>query len=179
MNEIYEKNLHVIMGGTPQKHQQIQLTPDAKKKIQDAYFKMYYGLAFANWMRGMTLGAAWHQALGQVKTFVGTKNANNPAAMYLKQINAAHSVQAAKQIMTHPYKDAHVQCPPEHAAAVNKKIGEITNAGLGAINGCVAQYDAMQKQSKQANYADAQKKMQQMLQLQMQKIMMQQNQNVA
>lgn len=84
----------------------MKLDAATKKKLSGAYFKLYFGLSCVNWANKKSLGAAWQTALSQIDAFVTAKNPNNPAAMYLRQINAAHKTAWPKNIMTHPRRDA-------------------------------------------------------------------------
>lgn len=84
----------------------MKLDTATKKKLSSAYFKLYFGLSCVNWANKKSLGAAWQTALSQIDAFVTAKNPNNPAAMYLRQINAAHKTAWPKNIMTHPRRDA-------------------------------------------------------------------------
>lgn len=87
-------------------NEKMKLDAATKKKLSGAYFKLYFGLSCVNWANKKSLGAAWQTALSQIDAFVTAKNPNNPAAMYLRQINAAHKTAWPKNIMTHPRRDA-------------------------------------------------------------------------
>ena len=43
MNNIFQQNMTIIAGGNAQNPNEKQLSADDKKKISDAYFKLYYG----------------------------------------------------------------------------------------------------------------------------------------
>lgn len=177
MIDDFQKNMTLIAGGNDPQAQEKQLSAEDKKKISDAYFKLYYSLTFAGCMRGMTLGQAWFKALEQVKSYISAKNANNPAALYMKQIYAAHNARWSKLIMTSPNKDVKITCPPEKQAAWNSRIAQDTNSALGVLNTTLAAHQAKiqpQVQNNQAAFMSAHQKMQMMLQLQIQQ--MQQNQ---
>lgn len=87
-------------------NEKMKLDAATKKKLSGAYFKLYFGLSCVNWANKKSLGAAWQTALSQIDAFVTAKNPNNPAAMYLRQINAAHKTAWPKNIMTHQRRDA-------------------------------------------------------------------------
>lgn len=172
MNDIFQQNMTIIAGDKAQNPNEKQLSADDKKKISDAYFKLYYGLTFANWMRGGTLANAWFQALEQVKSFISSKNAQNSAAMYMRQVNAAHNARWSKIIMTNPNKDKTVQCPPDKKQELNALINRDINQGLASLNEVLGKYavkqNPSQMQNPQAAFISAQKKMQMMVQWQMQ-----------
>lgn len=171
MNNTFEQYMAVIAGGNIAKNQEKQLSAAEKKQISESYFKMFCGLAFVNWIQGGTLGQAWFKALEQVKSFISAKNANNPAAMYMKQIFAAHNTRWSKLIMTSPNKDSQASVSPEQRAEWIARATRDTNAGLNSLNQILAQYRVAEPNMAQKPQPDqfltAQQKMQMILQWQM------------
>ena len=45
-----------------------------RKKLVDAYMKLFSGFAWVNWTKKQSLGRAWQGALGQCESFLKTKN---------------------------------------------------------------------------------------------------------
>lgn len=140
MNAEFQKNMAILMGAVGPK-QAPQLSAEAKQKLSKAYFDLYFGLAGANWGRGdKTLGAAWYEALGQIKSMIAAKDKSNPAAMYLNQIHAAHNAKQAQIMMTNPNKDMHLEIKPEERTAWSRECAKKIGAAMGVINETLAQY---------------------------------------
>jgi len=159
MEQTLEQNMAIVMGQKVPK--ELELSRDDKEKLSAAYFKLYFGLTFANWLRGGTLGAAWHRAMQQVAAMINSKNAANPAAMYLRQVHAAHKARWAKVIMTNPNRDKEIECSDKNRAkwtgAANKNVGD----AMATVNGVLAAYKSAEKpDAKPAQYATAAQKLQ-------------------
>lgn len=106
-----------------------RLTQAQREKLAAAYIELFIGLAGANWTRGnKTLGAAWYEALGQIKAMLGARDRNNPATEYLLQTFATHNVQMSRETMTNPNKDVPLELPENKRAEwiqnTNKRIGD-------------------------------------------------------
>jgi len=140
MNAEIQKNMAILMGEAgPQ--QAPQLSAEAKKKLSQAYFDLYFGLAGANWGRGdKTLGAAWYEALGQIKSMIAAKDKSNPAAMYLNQIHAAHNAKQAQIMMTNPNKDARLEITPDARAGWSRECAKKVGDAMSVINAAISKY---------------------------------------
>lgn len=171
MDALLQQKMMIIAGENVQKSQEKQLAVADKKKLSDAYIKLFIGLSFSNWLRGQTLGQAWYNALEQLKSYIATKDKNNPAAMYLNQVYAAHSTKWKQVVMTNPNKDAKIECPPELKQKWTEFAAKDTSGALSVLNGTLAQFaikeSAKTKSGLQTDYMAAQQKLQQMLMLQM------------
>ena len=140
MNAQMKNNLGILMGrqSAPNK---IQLSENDKKQLSDAYFALFFALAGANWGRGsQTLGAAWYQALKQIKSMIGAKDKANPVTMYLKQIFAAHSTKWAEVMMTSPKKDSPLECTPEQRSQWNSEQAKNIATAMATINKTLSLY---------------------------------------
>ncbi|MDE5615802.1 MAG: hypothetical protein K2I81_03150 [Alphaproteobacteria bacterium] len=140
MNADLQNNMAILMGETGRQNSP-QLSAETKQKLSNAYFDLFFGLAGANWGRAdKTLGAAWYEALSQIKAMIAAKDKSNPAAMYLNQIFAAHNAKWSQIIMTNPNSDKKLEIDSQDrkkwSADCAKKIGD----AMGAINSTVAQY---------------------------------------
>lgn len=178
MNDDFDKNMQIISGADVQKRNAVQLSAADKKKISDAYFKMFFNLTFTNWLRGGNLGTAWYKALSQIKQFVGTKNPSNPAAMYLRQIYAAHNARWAQVMMTNPHRDDVITATADIKQKWNTRATQNTAAALQVLNSTITAYALQQQNNKSTTVPQsdaikiAAQKMQMMILMQMR-----QNQN--
>ncbi len=156
MNPEIQKNMAILMGEAGPK-QAPQLHAEAKQKLSKAYFDLYFGLAGANWGReDKTLGAAWYEALGQIKAMIAAKDKSNPAAMYLNQIHAAHNAKQAQIMMTNPNKDMHLEIKPEERTAWSRECAKKIGAAMGVINATITQYQQKAPAQKPASQQAAQ-----------------------
>jgi len=140
MNVEIQKNMAILMGEAGPQQAPV-LSAEAKKKLSQAYFDLYFGLAGANWGRGeKTLGAAWYEALGQIKSMIAAKDKSNPAAMYLNQIHAAHNAKQAQIMMTNSNKDARLEIQPAAREEWSRECAKKVGAAMGVINAAIARH---------------------------------------
>ncbi len=171
MDAEFQQKMAILSGQVVQKQKPIELSNDEKQKLSANYFKLFFGLTLSNWLAGNTLGASWHKALSQVESYVNSKNANSPAAMYIRQIHAAHRAKWSKTVMTNPHREDKINCTPEKEAKWKEFAAKDIKSGLDAMNEILAKYQAKEanKDMPKVSYVDAQK--------QLQLIMMRQVQN--
>ncbi len=142
MNTEFQQKMAIAAG-----QQQATLSQQDKQKISSAYFKMFVGLTMTMWVQGKTLGAAWYAALQQMKSYVGTKDKNNPAAMYLNQVFSAHNTKWQQMMMTSKSKDLKLKLTPEKQAAWLQMAAKRTNDGMKSMTDLIKAH--MPKQQKQ------------------------------
>lgn len=163
MNAKLQENMSILMGATTAKQTQ-DLNEKSKQMLSKAYFDLFFGLAGANWARGnKTLGAAWYDALSQVKAMIAAKDKNNPAAMYMNQIFAAHNVKWSQIIMTNPNREKKLELPQEDHAKWSQECAKQIGGAMGVINTELArntQKSAPAKSVVAQTTADMQKKIQ-------------------
>ncbi len=172
-NVISANNTDVQMAMISGQTQQKQLNEVDKKKLRESFAKLFYGLTLSNWAAGKTLGQAWYVALQQMDAFIKTKPANDPAKMYLHQLAAANKVRAQKDAMTNPNKDKKLNLENDNKLKYTKQAAELTNTGLKGINTTLDKYktnvqETKKDLAKQNTFNNAQKKMQLLMQQQMQ-----------
>ena len=117
-----------------------QMTQTDKQAAAENLKKLFHGLSWANWMQGMTLGAAWYAAGRQLESFVMAKANNNPAADYMRQIVASARVQIARDAMTHPYRDDYIACPDDKRDKWGAWGGQMTRDARAVLNTLLTQY---------------------------------------
>ncbi len=166
MNDAFQKNMAIVMGECPKK--EVELTKAEKENLAAAYFKLYFGLALANWLRGGTVGAAWHRAMAQVDAMLGAKNANNPAVMYLRQVHAAHKTRWSKVMMTNQNRDKEIECGAKMLVKMTQLANREVGSAMAVLNNVIGKYRATEMPAdKNVNYAMAQQKMRQMMIMQL------------
>jgi len=156
MNPEIQKNMAILMGmDGPQRARELNATE--KQKLSTAYFDLYFGLSGANWSRGeKTLGAAWYEALGQIKSMIAAKDKSNPAAMYLNQIHAAHNAKQAQIMMTNPNKDSRLEINPDAREQWSRECAKKIGAAMGVINATIARHAQQAPAQKPATQQAAQ-----------------------
>lgn len=117
-----------------------QMSPTDKQTAAKNLKKLFCGLSWANWMQGMTLGAAWYTAGRQLESCVMAKANNNPAADYMRQIVASARVQIARDAMTHPHRDDLIACPDDKRDKWGAWGGQMTRDALASLNNLLMQY---------------------------------------
>lgn len=174
MNDAFNKNMQIITGKEPQSDKAKQLSESDKKKISKFYFRLFFNLAFTNWLRGKTLGQSWYMALSQLEQFVKSKNANNPAALYLRQVFAAHKARWSQVIMTNKHRDDMLQGSPEEKKQWNQRVAKSVSEAMNTLNDTLKAYDLPEQQksenkqsAQQDVFKNAAQKMQMLIMLQL------------
>lgn len=173
MTDAFNKNMQIISGVENSKTQDKQLSDADKKVISESYFKLFFNLTYANWLRGKTLGESWFTALSQLEQFVKSKNANNQAALYLRQIFAAHKTKWAHVMMTNKHRDDVLQPTPEQKQKWNQQTAQNVTAAMNSLNTTLKIYDLSEQKNNKSQTAQqdafkiAAQKMQMLIMLQM------------
>lgn len=175
MNNDFNQYMQIIAGASVQKSPEKKLTDADKKKISDAYFELFYNLTAVNWFRGGNLGRAWYNSMAQMKQFVESKDAKNPAAMYMRQIFAAHNTRWSQIMMTSPHRDDTIDAPTEKRQEWLKRVSPKVSDMLKTLNETIAVYNVNDDKNKnqsgqnitQNAYTDAAKRMQMMILMRM------------
>jgi hypothetical protein len=114
---------------------------DTRKKLVNAYLKLFSGFAWVNWTEKQSLGCAWQNALGQCESFLKTKNKANPATKYLHNVAAAHKTYQSRIIMTNENSPNTINKTPEEIKRLKKYgIAQIREA-MDRINLILARYN--------------------------------------
>ena len=112
-----------------------------RKKLVDAYMKLFSGFAWVNWTKKQSLGRAWQGALGQCESFLKTKNKSNVAAKYLDKVSKAHKTYWSRVIMTNENSTNTINKTPDEIKQLQqygyKQIREATDT----INLILARYN--------------------------------------
>lgn len=117
------------------------LSAATKEKLSRAYFKLYFGLSCVNWSYKKSLGAAWQSALGQIDAYISAKKQDNPAVIYLRQVNAAHKSAWPKNIMTHPQRDTKLNSPDPELQQWRRYGSQNIQSAMGEIAILLAQHE--------------------------------------
>lgn len=160
MNANLQQNMSILMGRTTAQKPQ-ELNAEAKQKLSKAYFDLFFGLAGANWGRGdKSLGAAWYEALNQIKSMIAAKDKSNPAAMYMNQIFAAHNAKWSQIVMTNPNREKKLELSQDDRAKWSQECAKQIGGAMGVINAELARniQKAAPAKSAARNPADIQKK---------------------
>lgn len=115
--------------------------PIDRQELASAYLQMFSGFAWRNWTNKYSLGRAWQTALEQCGAFCDTKNKNNPAAKYLKNVYDAHKKYWSRVIMTHGERDNTIN-PEEPKIKQLRAHGEkMIREAMDKINLILARYN--------------------------------------
>lgn len=173
MTDAFDKNMQIISGAENLKTQDKQLSDTDKQKISEAYFKLFFNLTYTNWLRGKTLGNSWFTALSQLEQFVKSKNGNNQAALYLRQIFAAHKTKWDQVMMTNKHRDDVLQPTPEQKQKWNQRTAKAVTDSMNSLNGILKTYEVPEQKNNKPQTAQqdafkiAAQKMQMLIMLQM------------
>lgn len=146
----FEKHMQIIAGMDVSNDNKMQLSDTDKKRIGDAYFKLFYNLTYANWLRGGNLGTAWFRALKQLNEFIMKKNANNPAIMYLQQLFSSHNTRWSKEMMTNKNRDMELDLSFAEKQDFTQKSARGVNQALSALREIISVYEMSDVDKKHA-----------------------------
>ena len=134
------EKLQKMVRGENVAHQEKTLSNADKKALSRAYFDLFFGLSGLNWANGDTLGAAWNKARGQIKAMLALKNKNNPAAMYLSQVCAAHAKRWAKEEMVNPYARLSLHLTGQALAKWKQSYQKMVGTAMAGINSGIGKW---------------------------------------
>ena len=107
---------------------------DTRKKLTDAYLKLFSGFSWINWTNKKSLGQSWHNALGQCDGFIKSKNPENPVTKYLKRTYDAHKKYWSKVIMTNQNSQNTLNKPEIEAKQMRAYGIKLIREAMGIIN---------------------------------------------
>ena len=107
---------------------------DTRKKLTDAYLKLFSGFSWINWTNKKSLGQSWHNALGQCDGFIKSKNPENPVTKYLKRTYDAHKKYWSKVIMTNQNSQNTLKKPEIEAKQMRAYGIKLIREAMGIIN---------------------------------------------
>lgn len=140
MNDDFNKYMQMIAGANLQKSTEKQLAESDRQRISQAYFDLFYNLTATTWLRGGSLGHAWYTAMAQMKSFVSARDAQNPAAMYMRQLVAAHNARWGQLMMTSPHRDDVIDVSPQLRQEWSQRVAKKSTAALAILNQILAAY---------------------------------------
>ena len=112
-----------------------------RKKLVDAYMKLFTGFAWVNWTKKQSLGRAWQNALGQCEGFLKTKNKSNPAAKYLDKVSKAHKTYWSRVIMTNKNSPNTINKTPDEIKRLQQYGQKQIREAMDTINLILARYN--------------------------------------
>lgn len=107
---------------------------DTRKKLTDAYLKLFSGFAWVNWTNKQSLGRAWHNALGQCEGFIKTKKTSTPVTKYMKRTYDAHKKYWSRIIMTNQNSQNTLNKPENEAKQIRAYGIKQIREAMGIIN---------------------------------------------
>ena len=144
MTDEFDKNIAIISGAGVAQDSHKSISNIDKKKLADAYFKLFYNLTYTNWLRGGNLGRAWYTALAQTKQFIMARDERNSASLYLKQIFSAHSVRWGRVMMTNQHREDVINADDTKKQQWRERAAKNTTFALDTLKNIVAQYNTHQ-----------------------------------
>ena len=150
-----DKNMKILMGRGDEKSAAAEITTADKKTISDAYMQLFLGLSGINWSRGKTLGAAWYTAVNQISAMIGTRDKNNPAALYLGRVHASAKIKWAQMAMTHAARNDNISISRDAKSEWDRECAGKIHAAMDTINQMVAKMAAPRDATAQKPVATA------------------------
>ena len=112
-----------------------------RKKLVDAYLKLFSGFAWVNWTKKQSLGRAWQSALGQCAGFLKTKDKNNPVTKYLNNVADAHKKCWSRVIMTHKDSPNTLDKTPDETEQLQKHGTKLIRESMDVIKLIMARHN--------------------------------------
>ncbi len=118
-----------------------KLTNADKEKLTAAFLEMYQGLVRTNLGNDKTLGQSMYNAMEHEKMYVQSKQSNDAATIYLRQIQAFYAVAQSQQSMTDPNRDKKQQFANDNARNEFKRNAETqTRRGITSMDEIIARF---------------------------------------
>lgn len=114
--------------------------PD-RQKLFDAYINLFSGFSRVNWTNKYSLGRAWQTAITQCDAFIKTKNMNNPAAIYIKDVYQSHKKYWSRIIMTHQNRENTINANTDNIKQFRAQAENMIRESVGIINLILEQYN--------------------------------------
>ena len=112
----------------------------ARKKLTDAYIKMFAGFTWMNWNKNKSLGQAWQSAMEQAQATVKNADQKNVAGEFLTRVADAHKAHWSKIIMTNKNSDNKTNMTDAEIAK-NKEYGkDMIRKSMATINMIMSQH---------------------------------------
>lgn len=112
----------------------------ARKKLTDAYIKMFAGFTWMNWDKNKSLGQAWQSAMEQAQATVKNADQKNVAGEFLTRVADAHKAHWSKIIMTNKNSDNKTNMTDAEIAK-NKEYGkDMIRKSMATINMIMSQH---------------------------------------
>ncbi len=140
-----------------------ELKDDEAKQITQAYSDMFTALTYTNLLQGKSLGQSWFNAIGQISSFVKTKDKYNSVTACMQRILDQHRKDLAKKMMTDPNRDKIIQVSSEKHKEMTAKTNEMMQAALQTVNKLIEKYRAAAEKLKQKANEEAKKRQQALL----------------
>lgn len=140
MINAFDKNMQIITGNSIDDTKEKNLSKIDKKKISDAYFKLFFNLTYTNWLRGKNLGESWYTSLNQLEQYVKNKKSDNVAALYLRQIFAAHKTRWSQIMMTHENRDDFLNPTPEQKKQWLQDTARNITSAMNTLNKVIKEF---------------------------------------
>ena len=123
------------------KHIERMVDSVTRKKLTDAYMKLFTGFAWVNWTKKQSLGRAWQNALGQCEGFLTSKNKTNPAIKYLNIVAKSHKTYWSRVIMTNPNSPNTINKTPTEIKQMQQYGEKLIRESMDTINLIIARYN--------------------------------------
>jgi len=137
-----------------------KLTKEDKEKLTAAFLEMYDGLVRTNLGQDKTLGQSMYNAMEHEKMFVQSKQSNDAATVYLRQIQAFYAVSQSQQSMTDPNRDKkHSFANDNERKEFRRSAAQKTRRGIMSIDEIIAEFQKDMERTQQAQKSQAAKPM--------------------
>lgn len=123
-----------------------------KKQIDYALAELFFGLTRANWVQGMDLGAARYKGIALVKSYLSTKNPDNPVVQYMNQQVMKKQPEISKTIMTSVRSSDKFKLSPEKEQETTQWGAKWVNDALGKLNPMVERFERTKGAREKSQY---------------------------
>ena len=114
---------------------------DTRKKLVNAYLKLFSGFAWVNWTKKQSLGCAWQNAFTQCNAFLKTKNKANYATKYLYSVAKAHKAYQSRIIMTNENSPNTINKTPDEIKRLQQYGQKQIREAMDTINLIMTRYN--------------------------------------
>ncbi len=140
-----------------------KLSGDAAKQVSRAYSDMFTALTYTHLLQGKSLGQSWFNAIGQIDSFIKTKDKYNSVTNHMQRILNAHRRDMAQKMMTDPNRDKIISVTPEQRAEMTQVAHQKMQYAMQTINKLIEKYREQAEKLKAKLVAEAKKRQEKLL----------------
>lgn len=140
-----------------------ELKDDEAKQVAQAYSDMFTALTYTNLLQGKSLGQSWFNAIGQIDSFIKTKDKYNSVTNHMQRMLNKHRKDLAKKMMTDPNRDKIINVSDQQRQQMTEKAKEMMQSAMKTVDALIEKYRQRAEKLKEKLAEEAKKRQEKLL----------------